>query len=131
METKRLSIILIVTAILIGVVAIGFGFLAPKKVSKNGNVSQNGPTPTKEVGFAVVRVLPGGFSPKEVTISKGMIVRFTNPLEQKVTLKWEGDTQYTKEAVYNGHDVATNPFEKEGTYTYVDELNHKGVIVVK
>lgn len=131
MDTKRLSILLVVTAILIGVVALGFGFLVPKKVNKNGNVSQSGPTPSKEVGFAVVRVLPSGFSPKDVTISKGMIVRFTNPVDQKVLIKWDGDTQYSKELVFNGHDIATSIFDKNGTYTYADEAGHKGLIVVK
>lgn len=131
MDTKKLAIILVVTAVLIGLIAVGFGFMNPKKTGKSAGSSVSGPTPTKEPGFAVVRVLPSGFSPKEVTISKGMLVRFTNPLDQKVLLKWEGDVQYSKELVFNGHDIATSIFNKNGTYTYADEAGHKGLIVVK
>lgn len=131
MDTKKLAILLVVTAVLLGLVALGFGFMNPKKGGKSTGTSMTGPTPTKEPSFAVVRVLPSGFSPKEVTISKGMLVRFTNPVDKKVLLKWEGSTQYTKELVYDGYDIATSIFDKNGTYTYVDEAGHKGTVVVK
>ncbi len=131
METKRVALLLIGVAVLIGLVALGFGFLSPKKGGKSTSTSMTGPTPTKEPSFAVVRVLPSGFSPKEIVISKGMLVRFTNPLDKKVLLKWEGEVQYSKEFVFNGHDIATSLFEKDGTYTYVDEAGHKGKVVVK
>lgn len=74
----------------------------------------------KTIEFVVVRVLPSGFSPKEVTIKKGMIVRFTNPLENKAEIKWEGDTQYTSDEVYTGNDIATEVFENEGEYIFFD-----------
>lgn len=91
------------------------------------------PTPTKEVEFVVVRVLPSGFIPSEMTIKKGMIVRFTNPLKDKVMIKWEGVTQYTKELVFEGNDIATTVFDTEGEYTFTDDATkaHMGKVVVR
>ncbi len=135
MDAKKSSLILIIFGIVIGVVAIWFALSMGKKSGNNiGTKSMSKsekPTPTKEVGFTVVRVLPSGFSPKEVTISKGMIVRFTNPTDTKVLIKWEGAFQYSKGLVYDGQDTATTVFDKEGTYTYTDDENHQGKIMVK
>jgi len=135
MDAKKISLILLIFGILIGLVAVWFALSMSKKSGNNvGNKSvskSEEPIPTKEVGFTVVRVLPSGFSPKEVTISKGMIVRFTNPTDVKVLIKWEGNVQYSKELVFNGHDIATSIFDKNGTYIYVDEAGHKGLVVVK
>ncbi len=99
-----------------------FGSKENKNINESNTAGTEG-VPTKEVEFVVVRVLPSGFSPKEVTIKKGMIVRFTNPLEDKITLKWEGATQYTNEAVYEGNDIATTPFDTEGVYTFSKDSN--------
>ncbi|MDO8335672.1 MAG: hypothetical protein Q7T74_02720, partial [Candidatus Saccharibacteria bacterium] len=89
--------------------------------------------PTKEVEFVVIRVLPSGFSPSEVTIKKGMIVRFTNPLKDKVKLTWDGEKQYSTELVYEGNDIATTVFDTEGTYTFTDDATkpHAGKVTVR
>ena len=87
----------------------------------------------KELEFAVIRVLPSGFSPKEVTIKPGMIIRFTNPTEKIVNLKWSGDVQYTKVALPAGADASTILFDKVGTYTFTDSSNPaaSGKVIVK
>lgn len=87
----------------------------------------------KELEFAVIRVLPSGFSPQEVTIKTGMIVRFTNPTEKSVNLKWSGDVQYTKVELGAGTDASTILFDKAGTYTFTDSANPgaSGKVIVK
>lgn len=119
-----------------GIVVLGLlsaSVLLSGKNNKTVVVSDGTPTPTKEVEFVVVRVLPSGFSPEEVTIKKNMIVRFTNPTDTKVTLKWEGEKQYTNEAVYEGNDIATTVFDTEGVYTFSKESNSSqvGKVTVK
>jgi len=132
MDNKKL-----ITIISLGIVVflgLSLWLVFSSRENKNINESNTADTevvPTKEVEFVVVRVLPSGFSPKEVTIKRGMIVRFTNPLEDKVTLKWEGTTQYTNEAVYEGNDIATTVFDTEGTYTFTDDSNHSGKVTVR
>ena len=132
MDNKKL-----ITIISLGIVVflgLSLWLVFGSKENKNINESNTAGTevvPTKEVEFVVVRVLPSGFSPSEVTIKKGMIVRFTNPLEDKVALKWEGATQYTNEAVYEGNDIATTVFDIEGEYTFTDDANHVGKVVVR
>lgn len=128
MNTKKLvSVIIVAVAVVIGII-----ILVSKLNNKNGMMNSAVPTPTPELKFEVVRVLPSGFSPKEVTIEKGMILRFTNPLESKVSIKWDED-QYTTDNVYLGHDIATKIFDKAGTYTFSDQGNptHQGKVTVK
>lgn len=127
METKKLAFLLLGAAILIGLIAVSFKYLGG---AKNWKKTQSTTEKTNEVKFVVVRVLPTGFAPKEVSIQKGMIVRFTNPVNTAVTLKWDGQTQYTTTPITLGNDVATSVFDKEGTYTYMDSMNHKGTVVV-
>lgn len=129
---KKITILLIVGIVVLGLVS-AIVLLMSGKNSKITKQPVGSPTPTKEVEFVVVRVLPSGFSPKEVTIKKGMIVRFTNPLKDKVLLKWEGTTQYTKELVFEGNDIATTVFDTEGTYTFTDDATkpHTGKIIVR
>lgn len=134
MEAKKLSFILLIFGIIIMLIAIGFALSLGKKGSNNtanNSVSKSGSTLTKEVGFAVVRVLPNGFSPKEVILSKGMVIRFTNPLDKKINLNWEGKTQYTSGQVYDRHDVTSLVFDKDGTYTFMDSEGHTGKVMVK
>lgn len=129
MDTKKIAIIITTGILILGAVIL-FMLLG----GKNNRISQEQkgtPTPTKEIEFVVVRVLPSGFSPKEVTIKPGMIVRFTNPTDTKVVLKWEGDTQFTTGSVYMGKDLASSVFEKAGTYTFSDDKNHSEKVVVK
>jgi len=121
-----LSIIGIVVVVVIVVAVLGIG-----KKNNSMKVTNNIPTPTKEVEFVVIRALPSGFSPKEVSIKKGMIVRFTNPIDTRVILKWDGATQYTSEAVYDGHDISTNIFNNKGVYVFFDGNAHQGKVVVK
>lgn len=131
------KLIIIASFCILVLAAASVALLFWPKVQENGQAGQNEsnavPTSTKEVEFVVVRVLPSGFSPKEVTIKKGMIVRFTNPTDTKVTLKWEGDTQYTNEAVYEGNDIATTVFDTEGVYTFSKDSNpsHMGKVTVR
>ncbi len=130
MDTKKLTMLLTIGIAILGAIVL-FMFLPGKN-----NISQQlktTVTPKKEVAFAVVRVLPSGFSPQEVTIKKGMIVRFTNPADNKIMLKWDGGTQYTKDAVYVGHDMATTVFDTVGTYTFSDDATklHSGKVVVE
>lgn len=130
MNTKKIaSLIIISVAILVVVVLIALRF-GGKGFNTMSSIS---PTPTPEPKFEVIRVLPSGFSPKEVTVQKGMIVRFTHPLDTKINLHWDGGTQYTTEAVYLGHDIATTTFDKEGTYVFSDNASpaHQGKITVK
>jgi len=131
MTNKKLIIILIAGIVVLGLISAIM--LLSGKDNKTVVVPDGTPTPTKEVEFVVVRVLPSGFSPKEVTIKKGMIVRFTNPTDDKVTLKWEGEKQYTNEAVFEGNDIATTVFDTEGVYTFTDDAAkpHTGKVVVK
>ncbi len=143
MSTKKIAIILVLVIIVLGIITLLV--LSPAKNNRNvqapqgTTVSTQATTepatvvPIKEVEFVVVRVLPSGFSPTEVTIKKGMIVRFTNPFENKVTLKWQGDIQYTTEAVYEGNDIATTPFDTEGVYTFTDDATkpNQGRVTVK
>lgn len=121
-----ITVIVIVAVIVAAIIGIG-------KKNTSIKVTDSTPTPTKEVEFVVIRVLPSGFSPKEVTIKKGMIVRFTNPLDKKVTLKWDGETQYTSGAVFEGSDIATTVFDTEGEYKFSDDASkpHTGKVVVK
>ncbi len=134
MNTKKIAIILVGGIIVLGTAALLMLMTSGKKNVKTVPTTVSTTVvPTKEVEFVVVRVLPSGFSPSEVTIKKGMIVRFTNPLEDKVTLKWEGERQYTNEAVYEGNDIATTPFDTVGTYTFTDDATKpkQGRVVVK
>lgn len=131
METKKLASLLIAAAVLIGVIAVSVVMFSSKNEGIGQKTNQTTVTPTKEVGFVVVRVLPSGFSPKEVEIQKGMIVRFTNPTDTKVLIKWEGNVSYTKALVSEGHDIASSVFEKEGVYTFKSDSDHKGTIIVK
>lgn len=118
---KRIIILLIAGIVVLGLLSAIM--LLSSKNNKTVVVPDGTLTPTKEVEFVVVRVLPSGFSPKEVTIKKGMIVRFTNPTDTKVLLKWEGEKQYTNEAVFEGNDIATEVFDTEGEYTFSKESN--------
>ncbi len=127
MDTKKLTMLLTIGIAILGAIVL-FMFLPGK--NNVGQLLNTVIAPKKEIAFAVVRVLPSGFSPKEVTVKRGTIVRFTNPLDTKVTLKWEGSTQYTKDAVYVGHDMATTVFDTVGTYTFSDGANHTGKVVV-
>lgn len=133
METKKLAIILIAAAILIGVIALGVVLFSAKNSGINQKTTEETVTPTKEVGFVVVRVLPSGFSPNEVTIQKGMIVRFTNPTDTKVLIKWSGEKQFTKGLVFEGNDIATTVFDTEGVYTFSKDSNpsHVGKVVAR
>jgi len=131
MDTKKITLLLIAGIVVVALLAAVMLFF-----SKNSKMSREpigSPTPTKEVEFVVIRVLPSGFSPSEVTIKKGMIVRFTNPIENKVQIKWEGTTQYTKELVFEGNDIATTVFDTEGIYTFTDDAAkpHMGKVVVR
>ncbi len=131
MNTKKITILLIAGIVVLGLISAVI--LLSGKDNKTVVGTDGTPTPTKEVEFVVVRVLPSGFSPKEVSIKKGMIVRFTNPTDTKVLLKWEGEKQYTNEAVFEGNDIATTVFDTEGEYAFSKESNpsHVGKVVVK
>ncbi len=136
MNTKKIAILLVLVVIVLGVITLLV--LSPAKNNRNVQAPQATTesatvVPIKEVEFTVIRVLPSGFSPAEVTMKKGMIVRFTNPLENKVTLKWQGDIQYTTEAVYEGKDMATIVFDKTGTYVFSDDATkpNQGRVVVR
>lgn len=135
MDNKKLIKIITAGIVILVVLTFAITFLQGKNSNKDGQMdnSESEVVPTKEVEFVVVRVLPSGFSPEEVTIKKGMIVRFTNPLEDKVTLKWEGEKQFTNEAVFEGNDIATTVFDTEGVYTFSKESNSSqvGRVVVK
>jgi len=143
MNTKKIAIILVLVIIVLGVITLLI--LSPAKNNRNVQAPQSTTVstqattepatvvPIKEVEFAVIRVLPSGFSPAEVTMKKGMIVRFTNPLENKVRLKWQGDIQYTSEAVYEGKDMATIVFDKTGTYVFSDDASpsNTGKVIIE
>lgn len=133
MNTKRLIIIISICISILGLASIVL-LLRPNLDPKNNegvNNSTISPTPQKEAGFVVVRILPSGFSPKEITIDKGMLVRFTNPLDEKITLVWEGDKQYTNEDVFESNDIATDVFDTVGTYTFSDGKGHTGKVEVR
>lgn len=132
MENKKIIYTGILVVIVGAIIAVGYVLFKNKgyKTTPDLPVEVAKQELAKKVEFVVIRVLPSGFSPNEVAIKKGMIVRFTNPKDTKVTLKWDGD-QYTSEEVYQDHDIATKIFEKEGTYTFNDENDHQGKVVVK
>lgn len=129
MNNKKIILLSVIGIVIVAVIVVAILGIGKKNTSIK--VTDNTPTPTKEVEFVVIRVLPSGFSPKEVSIKKGMIVRFTNPLDTKVSLKWDGATQYTSEAVYDGHDISTNIFNNKGVYVFFDGNAHQGKVVVK
>jgi plastocyanin len=130
MNTKKIIILAIAIVLVIVIIAAVVMVGGKNSITKK---TANQPTPTKEVGFVVVRVLPSGFSPKEVTINQGMIVRFTNPTDTKVLIKWQGEKQYTKGLVFDGNDIATEAFDKAGTYTFSDDASipHNAKVIVK
>lgn len=138
-NNKKIITIIIVVVVVVGIVVLVVASLVfilnqnKKMAEEEQNNSVAEAVPAEEVRFQVVRVLPSGFSPEEVTIKKGMIVRFTNPTDTKVTLKWEGEKQYANEAVFEGNDIATTVFDTEGVYTFSKEDNasHVGKVVVR
>ena len=100
----------------------------PSKVTLNTTQAQEAAligNSQRELEFAVIRVLPEGFSPAEVTINPGMIVRFTNPTDKDIKLKWDGEVQYTTVDLKAGKDTGSIIFDKVGTYTYSDLNNSK------
>lgn len=130
---KKIALLFIAGIVVLGAVGAIMLLSSGKNSRINQKTTETTIVPTKEVEFVVVRVLPSGFVPSEVTIKKGMIVRFTNPLKNKVLLKWEGATQYTSEAVFEGNDISTAPFDTEGVYTYNDDATkpHSGKVTVR
>lgn len=79
-----------------------------------------------------------GFSPKEVTINKGVAVRWRNKSGKQQTVNSDNypTNQLHKElnfGVFNNESSVIYIFTKEGTYGYHNQLNpdQKGTIVVK
>lgn len=135
MDKRKL---IIVGFVVLGVVALGviiflFRSKTPTMTTEQLSEENKKIELAKKIEFVVIRVLPSGFSPSEVTIKPGMIVRFTNPLKDKVNIKWEGDKQYTDGSVFLDNDIATEVFEKEGEYTFTDDAAkpHMGKVVVR
>lgn len=108
----------------------------PSKITENSTRAQEAAligNSQRELEFAVIRVLPEGFSPAEVTINPGMIVRFTNPTDKDIKLKWDGDVQYTTMELKAGVDAGSIIFDKLGAYTFVDSANSNasGKVIVE
>lgn len=134
-NNKKLIATLVIVGIIILVVgSIVFILRQERDMSEKESLESEAPQVIQEseIRFEVIRVLPSGFSPKEVTIEKGMKVRFTNPTDDEINIVWDGEKQYTTEAVVSGNDIATDVFDMEGTFTFSKEGNssQSGKVVV-